>query len=395
VTDQSAPAVARVCARLDGIPLAIELAAARVRVLSVEQLLARLEDRFRLLTGGSRIAPERHQTLRAAVDWSYDLLSAQEQTLFARLSVFAGGWALEAAEQVCAGDETEGSDVLDLLTGLVDKSLVAVDERPDGAARYRLLETLRQYAWEHLTAGGAEAIQARHAAYYFRLAEQAEQVAPGSARLPRTAWRDRFWQEVHNLRAAIRWLLERGLARGGLGLARVSVAAGEEIVRQGEPGDRFYIVEAGAVEVVDEDDGRVVNTLGSGAAFGEIAFLTGQPRTATVRAVEPTALQVLTIQDFRALLADDARRRGGTRPRSRLVPDAPAPAGPLSLREREVAALVAQGLTNRQIAARLVVTERTAATHVEHILAKLALTSRVQIGLWAVAHGLGPSPAVR
>src|SRR5206468_8644306 len=115
------------------------------RVLPPEQLLARLENCFRLLTGGSRTALERHQTLQAAVDWSYDLLVEQEKMLFNRLSVFAGGWTLEAAEQVCAGEGIESYDVLNLLTHLVDKSLVVVEEQPDGTARYRLLETLRQY----------------------------------------------------------------------------------------------------------------------------------------------------------------------------------------------------------------------------------------------------------
>jgi non-specific serine/threonine protein kinase len=180
VTNANAPAVAEICRRLDGIPLAIELAAARVRVLPVEQLLARLQDRFRLLTGGSRTALERHQTLQAAVDWSYDLLNEQEKALFERLSVFAGGWTLEAAEAVCADDggverselkvEGEGiapaqgssfhvqlplDDVLDLLTRLVDKSLVVVEDQPGGSARYRLLETLRQYAGRRLAASGA------------------------------------------------------------------------------------------------------------------------------------------------------------------------------------------------------------------------------------------------
>jgi predicted ATPase len=136
LTEENAAAVARVCARLDGIPLAIELAAARVRVLPPRQLLARLDDRFRLLTGGSRTALERHQTLQATVDWSYALLAQPERAVFARLAVFAGGWTLEAAEAVCAGDGIEAVEVLDLLTRLADRSLVVVEEQPDGTARY-------------------------------------------------------------------------------------------------------------------------------------------------------------------------------------------------------------------------------------------------------------------
>src|SRR6202011_5624338 len=142
-TGLMAPALVKVCRRLDGIPLAIELAAARLRVLTVEQIAARLDDRFRLLTGGSRTALRRQQTLRALVDWSHDLLSDREQTLFRRLAVFAGGWQLEAAEEVCGFGDLDSSDVLDLLGSLVDKSLVVIDHGAAETERFRLLETLR------------------------------------------------------------------------------------------------------------------------------------------------------------------------------------------------------------------------------------------------------------
>ncbi len=137
--------MASVCFRLDGIPLAIELAAARVRSLSVEDLNGKLDQRFRILIRGSRTALPRQQTLRALVDWSYDLLSSPEKALLRRLSVFAGGWTLDAAEAVCAGDEVKEWEVLDLLTSLSDKSL-AVAEPSGSMMRYRLLETVRQYA---------------------------------------------------------------------------------------------------------------------------------------------------------------------------------------------------------------------------------------------------------
>ena len=146
VTDENAPAVASVCRRLDGIPFAIELAAARVRALPVEEINARLDQRFRLLTGGSRTALPRQQTLRAMIDWSYYLLTEQERLLLQRLSVFAGGWALEAAEAgACQGEGIENWVVFDLLLSLVDKSIVASEDHA-GTARYRLLETVRQYA---------------------------------------------------------------------------------------------------------------------------------------------------------------------------------------------------------------------------------------------------------
>jgi predicted ATPase/class 3 adenylate cyclase len=203
ITPQNATAVAEVCRRLDGIPLAIELAAVRVKALGVEQVAARLDQRFRLLTGGSRTALPRQQTLRALMDWSYGLLAPPEQALFNRLSVFAGGWSLEAAEAVCAGGEIATEDVLDVLVRLVDKSLVLAEVDADGIARYGLLETLRQYGREQLLASGeAGAVHDRHAAYYLALAEQAEREQHGPEQL---AWFERLDLEHDNLRAALTW----------------------------------------------------------------------------------------------------------------------------------------------------------------------------------------------
>src|SRR5204863_7002327 len=142
--------VVQVCRRLDGIPLAIELAAARVKVLSMAQLAARLEDCFRLLSAGGRAVVPRQQSMRATIDWSYALLAEPERALFRRLSVFAGGWILEAAEAVCAGAGLAGDEVLEALAHLVDKSLVVVQTQDGGPVRYRLLETVRQYSREKL-----------------------------------------------------------------------------------------------------------------------------------------------------------------------------------------------------------------------------------------------------
>ena len=169
----NAPAIAQICHDLDGIPLAIELAAARVRVLGVERIASGLGDRFRLLTGGARSAMPRQQTLRASVDWSHELLSDDERVLFRRMAVFAGGWALDAVEEVCA-DERLWSDlaILDLLTSLVDKSLVVVEEQ-GASVRYRLLETVRQYALDRLAqAGEVAALRERHRDVYLALAER-------------------------------------------------------------------------------------------------------------------------------------------------------------------------------------------------------------------------------
>jgi predicted ATPase/DNA-binding CsgD family transcriptional regulator len=207
LTEQNATAVAQICYRLDGIPLAIELAAARVKVLPVEQLSERLDNSFGLLAAGSRMAMPRHRTLHATMDWSHELLPEEERLLFRGLSVFAGGFTLEAAESICAGEDLQRDEVLDLLSHLVDKSLVIMREE-SGEARYRLLETVRQYGREKLSESGeAKKVQGRHAEYYLVLAEEAEPQLKGGRQV---AWLERFEREHDNLRAAMRWLLERG-----------------------------------------------------------------------------------------------------------------------------------------------------------------------------------------
>lgn len=192
-----APAVLQICRRLDGIPLALELAAARTRLFSVEQIADRLSDRFRLLTGGSRTALPRQQTLRAMIDWSYDLLSEPERTLLRWLTVFVGGWNFEAAEQVCAG-----LDVLNLLDQLVNKSLVLVDTQQD-EARYRFLETIRQYGRDRLLeAGEIEQLRNRHLDFYLQLTEKAE---PGLRTTQAFDWFDRLSRDFDNILAASEW----------------------------------------------------------------------------------------------------------------------------------------------------------------------------------------------
>ncbi len=216
VTNQNGPTVTQICQRLDGIPLAIELAAARVKVLSVEQLAVRLDDRFRLLTGGSRTALPRQQTLRAAIDWSYELLSKKERVLLRRVSVFVGGFSLEAVEAVCVGKGIEASEALDLLTHLVDKSLVVVEEQL-GETRYRLLDTVRQYSREKLLESKeASAVRKRHRDWYVKLAERAEPEMHGPNQV---IWLERLETEHDNLRAALEWSLGGGETEAGLRLA--------------------------------------------------------------------------------------------------------------------------------------------------------------------------------
>jgi predicted ATPase/DNA-binding SARP family transcriptional activator len=235
--EQNAPAVLQVCRRLDGIPLAIELAAARLKALSIEQIAARLHDRFRLLTGGSRAALPRQQTLRATLDWSHDLLSGPERILLRRLSVFAGGCTLEAAEAVCTDGGSVKSEVLsvknstlntqhsilpleewqvlDLLTQLVDRSLVGVERRGE-AARYLLLETTREYAQERLREAGEDGqMRARHAHFFLAMAERAEPELRGPAQ---AEWLQCLEEEHDNLRLAIDYFLTQREVAAGLRL---------------------------------------------------------------------------------------------------------------------------------------------------------------------------------
>jgi len=203
VTNANAPALAEVCARLDGLPLALELAAARIKLFSPEALLARLNSRLAVLTGGPRDLPERQQTLRNTIEWSYNLLDAGEQTLFRRLSVFVGGCTGDAVEAVCNPDGDLPLEVIDGLAALLDKSLVKQLEGRDGAPRFMMLETIREYALEQLDAIDAtEIVRLRHAAHFLALAEAAER---GLASADQAAWLARLDMEQGNLRAVLAW----------------------------------------------------------------------------------------------------------------------------------------------------------------------------------------------
>jgi predicted ATPase/serine/threonine protein kinase len=228
LTEANALSLVEVCRRLDGLPLAIELAAARVKLLRPQAMLSRLDHSLTLLTGGPRDLPARQQTMRSAIAWSYDLLDAGERLLFSRLSVFAGGATLEAAEAVCGADQglenvdgqtgIEGqtdpasvgdpaTEVLDGIASLVDKSLLAQKEQASGESRFRMLELVREYALERLEESGeAEAIRQRHASFFFALAEEAEPKLLGAQQ---AEWLDKLEEEHDNLRAALWWLLDR------------------------------------------------------------------------------------------------------------------------------------------------------------------------------------------
>jgi non-specific serine/threonine protein kinase len=256
----NAGAVAQVCIRLDGMPLAIELAAARVGSLSVEGIAARLDDRFRLLIGGARDALPRQRTLRATLDWSYDLLSVVEQALLRRYSVFAGGWTLAAAEAVCAGDGIEDWEVFDLLDRLVNKSLVQAAD-PDGEVRYWLLETVRQYGLQQLELANETAtLRERHLRWCVTLAEQA---APALLGPKQATWLARLEREHDNLRAALQWALDRGLSTLGL---QVAGGLGEFWVQGGYQREGQHWLTALLALAADANDDVVVRATALEAA---------------------------------------------------------------------------------------------------------------------------------
>jgi len=227
VTPETAPVVAEICQRLDGLPLAIELAAARIKLFPPAVLLQRLERRLPLLTGGARDLPARQQTLRDTIDWSYQLLEPQAQTLLQWLAVFEGGFTLEAADAMCIDQEPKREDsgwtidprasilyplssILDRLATLVDQSLLHPATDRTGTPRFTMLETLREYALERLDqSGDAPALRQRHAAYYLRLAEQAEPELHGA---DRRVWLNRIEAEHPNMRAALNWYISASLA---------------------------------------------------------------------------------------------------------------------------------------------------------------------------------------
>jgi predicted ATPase len=216
MTDENASSIARICRRLDGIPLAIELAASRIKSLSAAQIAERLSNRFRLLTGGSRTALPRHQTLGALIDWSYGLLSEAERAMFRRLSVFAGGWTMEAAEAVCVGEGIGPADALELLTHLVEKSLVVANAQA-APPRYHMLETIRQYAGAKLAeTNDAKAVNERHLAHYLGFAETAE---PHFFHPDQLRWYAMADAELDNIRAALEWALACARVQSGLRLA--------------------------------------------------------------------------------------------------------------------------------------------------------------------------------
>jgi predicted ATPase/DNA-binding winged helix-turn-helix (wHTH) protein len=277
LTRENAPAVIEICARLDGLPLAIELAAARVKVLSPSSLLARLASRLQLLTGGSRDLPQRQQTLRAAIDWSYDLLTAPEQKLFRRLSVFVGGCSLEGAEAACDAKGDLDIDLLDGIASMVDKSLMQQMHRATGELRFVMLETIREYGLERLAASGEETLTRRaHAAYCLVLAEE----EPTGEK-----WLEQFGFEHGNFRAALEWLIETGDAQWGLRL-------GAALFRFWEMREHFAEGRDSLGKLLKLPGAAVPNKVRARALFAGGALASGQGDYASADALIGESLEI-------------------------------------------------------------------------------------------------------
>ena len=299
-------AVAEICRRLDGLPLAIELAAARVGALSVEQISEKLEDSLKLLTVGDRTAVPRQRTLRGTLDWSHDLLSEEEKKLFWRLSVFAGGWTLDAAEGVGWDNDIEQGETLDLLSGLVDKSLVVSEPTEDGGVRYRLLEPVRQYALEKLEESrNADSVRRRHSEYFLALAEAAEPELWGPED---NAWLERLEAEHDNLRAALSWTLGRREAEPAL---RLAGALWRFWITRGyyEEGRRWF---EGALEKGKRTTARARVLAG----LGHLALWQGDLSRAKTAAQEglklsnEAGIEGMFAADFLIVLGEAEKRRG-------------------------------------------------------------------------------------
>ena len=275
LTPENAPSVAAICHRLDGLPLAIELAAARIRILSPQEMLTRLERRLPLVSGGGPDRPDRHRTMQAAIEWSYDLLLRPEQLLFRRLGVFTGGCTLEGIEAVCSDSGTAGADVVAGAEALVAKSLLQ-QESAGGESRLFMLETVREFAQGHLELSGeAEDIRQRHAAYYLSMAEEAEQQAyeaegPRQGFVP-AGWLVRLAREEGNFRAALDWTIQRGQA--------------EQALRLGAALGRYWYYRGQLLEGRQ----RLAKTLSIGRASAPASLLNRACLTARVRALESAA----------------------------------------------------------------------------------------------------------
>ncbi|HEX9132654.1 MAG TPA: LuxR C-terminal-related transcriptional regulator, partial [Ktedonobacteraceae bacterium] len=370
LTDANASAIAAICTRLDGLPLAIELAASRIKLLSPAALLARLERRLQVLNGGGSDLPERHRTMSNTIKQSYELLSAEEQLLFRRLSVFVGGCTLEAIEALSTalGDIDMGIPILDRVTSLLDKSLLRRSDQDEEESRLVMLETMREYGLEALAASGElESCREAHATYYLTLARRAESTLHGAEQ---GNWVERLELDHENIRAALLWLLERHKIEEALRLTtallqfwllRSHLSEGRRFLEQA--------LEAGRLEQVPISPQVQARAL---YAAGYLSRWQNDPE------------QKLTSEEY--MLAINKANKGALALPVNLRSQTSPFAETLTTREIEVLRLVAEGLTNKQIAERLVISTSTVDTHIQSIYHKLGVSSRSGATRYAVEH---------
>ena len=411
LTKTNACAVAAICARLDGLPLAIELAAARLILLSPQALLARLTHRLQVLTHGPSDLPERQQTLRKALQWSYELLRPQEQRLFRRLSVFTGGCTLEAVEAVCAALDTSAEEVLEGVALLLNKSLLQQVEWKE-APRFMMLETMREYALECLAAHGeAEDTLHAHASYYLALAEEAELGLTGTQP---AIWMARLEQEYDNVRAALLWSGEQAETRKderwremALRLAgalrRFSLLCSQmseerlllERALAGSEGVAASVRAKALIAATRLASGQG-DDHGSGM-HGEESFVLCRELADAARVRLGQEAVAAAWAEGRTMTPEQALAEQGPVTMFSSIPQAsptapakpkPTSLGGLTTREMEVLRLVATGLTSAQIAEQLVISLLTVNTHVRSIYSKLGVTSRAAATRHAVEHQL-------
>src|SRR5437667_385796 len=431
--------VAAICDRLDRLPLAIEMAAALLDIMSERELLSNLTDGFRLLASGARTVPERQQTMAAAIDWSHRLLTADEAQLFRRLAVFHGGFTLDAVRSICSD---AAGDSVGVLTGLVQKSMAVAERLEDGSTRYRLMESHRDFAHDKLEdSGELDEIQRRHYEHFlsqkWKARESAnfwaaldwarEKVDDAGLTLAIELAESEFFDQAR-LRNVLIDRLERATAKDQARARALNLAARLASRQADHASSRALADESIALarELGDPELLAILRELND--RFGIIWSVGGLALVAAARKDDERALRLAAVVDrlsresslstwsFRVKELNDISERirkklgpskseavwneGQTMNVARALEyalgDSPqaesaaAEAGPLSRREREVAAMVAGGLTNREIAQRLFIAERTAEGHVERIRNKLGMRSRTEVATWAVAHGLGP-----
>jgi predicted ATPase/serine/threonine protein kinase/DNA-binding CsgD family transcriptional regulator len=440
LTNSNARTIAEICARLDGLPLAIELAAARIKLLPPQALLARIDQRLVVLTSASRDVPTRQQTLRNTITWSYDLLDAREQQLFRRLSIFVGGCTIEAAEAVCIAldNGNRAIPMLDQVASLMDKSLLQQSEQEGGEPRFVMLETIREYGLEALAVNGErEGTRRAHAAYYLGLTEDA---GPGLWELQQAAWLERLEREHDNLRAAMLWLLEQGetgdsvvLASRFGGIAALICLSGLLALQQGdvvtarllgeesvalfrEMGDQWSIVQANLLlaQVAAQEPGGATtgDALWAARLWGAAESLReaiGRPMPAVYRAEYERSVAAARTQlgeqafahawvEGRTMTVEQALAAKGQTLMPTATPIPPAtPAAPaakppftypdgLTAREVEVLRLLAQGLSNAQIAEQLVLSRGTVNWYLTTIYSKIGVSSRNAATRYAIDH---------